>query len=107
MENLPEPAHPTSNSSTRRFVIINGLLLGVVALLLLAASQEEGYLGGLGEIMVIFGLMLLGALVNLSQAINTKGSRVGFLLMATLYGAVFAYFCYEIAHMGKLNPGGR
>jgi len=50
--------------------------------------------------------MGLGTLVNLSQAAKTKGNRAGFLLMAALYGAVFCYFGYEFAHMGKLNPGG-
>jgi len=85
-------------------VISNGLLLGMVVILMLAASQEEGYLGGLEEIVAIFGLMGLGTLVNLVQTANAKGSRVGYLLMATLYGAVFASFCYAPAHMGKPLP---
>ena len=106
MENLPEPERPTSTSNTRRLLVINGIVLGLVALLMLAASQEGGFLGGLEELVAIFGLMLLGTLINLVQAVATKGSRLGYLLMAMLYGAVSLYFYYGPAFMGKPNPGG-
>ncbi|MGI4760069.1 MAG: hypothetical protein ACRYF0_05150 [Janthinobacterium lividum] len=106
MENLAEPERPNSDSTLGRFALVNGLLLGLVALLMLAAGREEGYLGGLGEVLAIFGLMGLGTLLNLVLAGTTKGSRVGYLLMAALYGAVFFYLGYAFAHMGKLNPGG-
>lgn len=106
MDNVPESPRPTPNSTIGRLLLINGPLLGLVILLWLAASKAEGYLSGLEEIIAIFGLVGLGALVNLVQAAATKGSRVGYLVMAALYGAAFYCFCYIFANVGKLNPGG-
>lgn len=106
MGNVPESQRPTPNSTIGRLLLINGPLLGLVVLLWLAASKAEGYLSGLEELIAIFGLMGLGTLVHLVQAAVTKGSRVGYLFIAALYGVVFCCFCYVFAHMGKLNPGG-
>ena len=63
-------------------------------------------MGGFGEMLAIFGLMGLGALLNLKLSATTKGTRVGYLLMAAFYGAVFAVFVYELIHMGNPKPGG-
>ncbi len=106
MDNVPDSQRPTPNSTIGRLLLINGPLLGLVALLWLVASKAEGYLSGLEEIIAIFGLMGLGTLVNLVLAAVTKESRAGYLFMAVLYGAVFCCFCYIFAHIGKLNPGG-
>jgi hypothetical protein len=106
VENLPEPEPPILKPNNKRLLLINGVLLGLVALLMLAASQKGGFLGGLKELVAIFGLMIIGGLVNLVQAVATKGSSFGYLLMAMLYGAVALYFYYGPAFTGKPNPGG-
>jgi len=106
----PEPSYPVvcsyPSSNLGHLALINGPLLGLVVLLLVAASQAEGYLGGLGEMLGIFGLMGVGTVLNLVLSGTTKGSRVGYLLMAALYGAVFSFFMYVFSHMGNLKPGG-
>lgn len=89
-----------------RLALLNGPLLGLVLLLFIAANQAEGYLGGFGEILAVWGLMGLGAFLNLIAAATTTGTRVGYVLMAVLYGAVFYYFLYAFSHMGNLKPGG-
>ena len=103
-----EPSYPVerSYSSISPLVLLNAPLLGLVGLLLVAASQAEGYLGGMGQILAIWGLMVLGALLNLVLSGTTKGSRVGYLLMAALYGGDFAFFMWVFGHIGNLKPGG-
>ena len=100
----PERSYPSSNSG--QLLLMNGLLLGVVVLLFVAASQEEGYLGGLLEMLAVMGLMGLGTLLNLIMAATTQGSRVGYFIMTTLYGVVFFFFMSAFSHMGALKPGG-
>lgn len=99
-----ERSYPSSNLG--HLLLVNGPLLGLVALLVLAASREEGYLGGLMQLMAVGLLMGLGALLNIALAGNTKGSRVGYLIMSFLYGGVFLFFAYVFSHMGNLKPGG-
>ena len=106
MEDLTEPERSYPNVNSGPFLLINGLLLGIVALLFVAASKEEGYLGGLLEMMAVMGLMGLGTLINLILAATTQGSRVGYLLMTALYGVVFFFFMSAFSHMGSLKPGG-
>jgi hypothetical protein len=106
----PEPSYPTERSYPRsnlsRVALINAPLLGLIVLLFIAAGQSEGYLGGLGEMMAVWGLTGLGTLFNLSRTSTTEGSRTGYLLMAGLYGAVFGFFTYAFCNMGNLKPGG-
>jgi hypothetical protein len=99
-----EPAYPSLNLG--RLALINGPLLGLAALLFIAARHAEGYLGGFGQLLAVWGLMGLGTLLNLIIAATTTGSRAGFALMTVLYGAVFYFFFYEFSHMGNLKPGG-
>jgi hypothetical protein len=99
-----EPDYPSLNLG--RLALINGPLLGVAVLLFMAARHAEGYLGGFGQLLAVWGLMGLGALLNLITAATTTGSRAGFALMAVLYGAVFYFLFYEFSHMGNLKPGG-
>jgi hypothetical protein len=106
MEDSTEPERSYPSSKSGHLLLINGLLLGVVALLFVAASQEEGYLGGLLEMMAVMGLMGLGALLNVILSATTKGGRAGYLVMAALYGAVFFFFMSAFSHMGSLKPGG-
>jgi hypothetical protein len=106
----PEPSYPVArahqDSKRGHLLLINGPLLGLVVLLLIAASQAEGYLGGIGEMLVIMGLMGLGTLLNLIQSTTTKGNRVGYLIMTVLYGGVFSCFMHAFSHIGNLKPGG-
>ena len=106
MKDLHEPESVTSNSTRGSLALLNGPLLGLVGVLLIAAKQADGYMGGFGEMLAIFGLMGLGALLNLKLSLTTKGNRAGYLLMASLYGAVFAFFIYDLSHMGNPKPGG-
>jgi hypothetical protein len=101
---LAERSYPSISLGT--LVLVNGPLLGLVSLLLVAANHAEGYLGGLGQILAIWGLMGQGALLNLVLSGTAKGSRVGYLIMAALYGGVFAFFMWVFSHMGNLKPGG-
>jgi len=112
MENFTEyrPSYPVErsypSSNLGRVALINAPLLGLIALLFIAAGQSEGYLSGLEEMMAVWGLTGLGALLNFILASTTEGSRVGYLLMAGLYGAVFGLFTYIFGNMGNLKPGG-
>jgi hypothetical protein len=99
-----ERSYPSSNLG--HLALVNAPLLGFIALLMLASSRAEGYLGGLGELLGIFGLVGLGTLLNLVLSGTTKGSRVGYVLMAALYGSVFFFFAYVFSNMGNLKPGG-
>ncbi len=105
-----EPAYPVErsypSSNIGRVALINAPLLGLIGLLFIAANQAEGRLGGLGQLMVIWGLTGLGTLLNLILASTTEGSRVGYLLMAGLCGAVFGFFTYVFSNMGNLKIGG-
>jgi hypothetical protein len=101
---LVERSYPSSNLG--RVALINAPLLGLIGLLFMAANQAEGYLGGLGQMMAIWGLTGLGALLNLMLVSQTKGSRVGYQLMVFLYGIVFCLFTYVFTSMGNLKPGG-
>lgn len=112
MEDFTEPepsyqverSYPSSNLG--QLALINGPLLALIGLLLSAAANAEGYLGGLGQLLAIWGLMGLGALLNLMLASKTKDSRVGYQLMAFLYGAVFCLFTFAFGSIGRLKPGG-
>ena len=112
MEEFTESAHsypvertyPSSN--LRHLLLLNVPLLGLVVVLLLAASQAEGYLGGLGEMLAVMGLMGLGTLLNLILSATTKCSRAGYLIATGLYGIVFFFFMSAFSHMGNLKPGG-
>lgn len=99
-----EPSYPSLNLG--RLALINGPLLALAGLLFVAARHAEGYLGGFGGLLAVWGLLGLGACINLIAAATTTGSRMGYLLMTLLYGAVFYYFLYEFSHMGNLKPGG-
>nr|GFC89627.1 hypothetical protein [Tanacetum cinerariifolium] len=92
-----ERSYPSSNLG--RLMLLNGPLLALIGLLLIVAANAEGYLGGLGQIMAIWGLLGLGTLLNLRLASKTKDSRAGYLLMAGLYGAVFGFFTYAFGNM--------
>jgi len=112
MEEFTEsaPSYPLErsypSSTLGHLLLINGPLLGVVVVLLIAASQAEGYLGGLGEMLAVMGLMGLGTLLNLILSATTKGSRAGYLLATALYGIVFFLFISAFSHMGNPKPGG-
>ena len=75
-------------------------------MLLIAASQADGYLGGLGEMLAVMALMGLGTLLNLMLSATTKGSRAGYLIATGLYGIVFFFFISAFGHIGNLKPGG-
>ena len=112
----PEPSYPVPRAypaarsypslNLGQVALVNGPLLGLVALLGAAASQAEGYLGGLGQMLAIWALMGLGVILNVILSGTTKGSFVGYLLMAALYGAAFLFFAYAFSNMGSLKPGG-
>lgn len=106
----PEPSYPVERSypgsNLGHLALINGPLLALIGLLFMAAQQAEGYLGGLGQMMTVWGLTGLGALMNVGLSSSTQGSRVGYLFMAALYGAMFFFFSYVFSHMGNLKPGG-
>ena len=78
----PEPSYPVErsypSSNLGQLVLINGPLLALIGLLFMAAANAEGYLGGLGQLMVIWGLLGLGAMLNLMLASKTNDSRVGY-----------------------------
>lgn len=112
MEEFTESAHSYpiertySSSNLRHLLLLNGPLLGLVVVLLIAASQADGYLGGLGEMLAVMGVMGLGTLLNLILSATTKGSRAGYLIATGLYGIVFFFFMSAFGHMGNLKPGG-
>lgn len=105
-----EPSYPVErsypSSNLGHLALINGPLLALIGLLLSAAANAQGYLGGLGQLMAIWGLLGLGTMLNLMLASKTKDSRVGYQLMAFLYGAVFCLFTFAFGSIGNLKPGG-
>ncbi len=99
-----EPDYPSLNLG--RLALLNGPLLALAGLLFVGARHAEGYLGGLWEIIAVWGLIGLGALLNLIAAATTTGSRMGYVLMIILYLAAFYYFFYVFSHIGNLKIGG-
>ncbi len=106
----PEPSYPVErsypSSNLGRLALINAPLILLIGLLFVAAHQAKGYLGGLGQLLAVWGLTGLGTLVNSIKAGTTQNSRVGYLLMAFLHGVVFCFFTYVFSHMGNLKIGG-
>ena len=99
-----EPDYPSLNLG--RLVLLNGPVLALAGLLFVGARHAEGYLGGLWEILAVWGLIGLGALLNLIAAATTTGSRVGYVLMAVLYWVLFGYLFYVFSHIGNPKIGG-
>ncbi len=78
-----EPVYPSLNLG--RLALLNGPLLVLAGLLFVVARHAESYLGGFGGVLAVWGLMGLGALLNLVAAATTAGSLMGYVLMAALY----------------------
>ncbi len=87
-------------------MLLNGPLLALAWLLFIAARHAQSYLGGFGGLLAAWGLVGLGAFLNLIAAATTTGSRIGYVVMAILYWAGCYYFFYIFSHIGNLKIGG-